>query len=61
MRKLALLIALLVGSLSFAHETTYQEKKQMYDFIQQQLDNDIIDVKTAQKMWKAFIECCEDA
>lgn len=60
MRKLTLLIALLVGSLSFAHETTYQEKKQMYDSIVYQYEKGNITLETAQTMWSAYINCCRE-
>jgi len=59
MRKLLLLIALLVSTLTFAHEKNEMEKKQMYDVIKTQLDEGKISVQTAQKMWAAYIKCCE--
>ena len=59
MRKLLLLITLLVSTLTFAHEKTKIDKKQMYDVIQTQLDKGQIDLKTAQKMWAAYIRCCK--
>lgn len=59
MRKLLLLITLLVSTLTFAHDTNNIEKKQMYDVIKTQLDKDQIDLKTAQKMWAAYIRCCK--
>ena len=59
MRKLLLLTTLLVSTLTFAHEKTEMEKKQMYDVIKTQLDEGKIDVQTAQKMWAAYIRCCE--
>jgi len=59
MRKLLLLITLLVSTLTFAHEKNEISKKQMYDVIQAQLDKGQIDLKTAQKMWKAYRECCK--
>ena len=34
-------------------------KKQMYDVIKTQLDKGKISVQTAQKMWKAYRECCK--
>jgi len=59
MRKLLLLTTLLVSTLTFAHEKTELSKKQMYDVIKTQLDEGKIDVQTAQKMWAAYIRCCE--
>jgi len=59
MRKLLLLTALLVSTLTFAHEKTEKSKKQMYTVIQKQLDKGQIDLKTAQKMWAAYIKCCK--
>lgn len=59
MRKLLLLITLLVSTLTFAHEKKEITKKQMYDVIQTQLDKGQIDLKTAQKMWAAYIRCCK--
>lgn len=59
MRKLAI-IALLVSSVAYAHPKSEQEKKEVYEFIQEQLENDKIDVKTAQKMWMAYLRCCKD-
>lgn len=59
MRKLLLLITLLVSTLTFAHDTNNVEKKQMYDVIKIQLDKGQIDLKTAQKMWAAYIRCCK--
>ena len=59
MRKLLLLITLLVRTLTFAHEKKEITKKQMYDVIQTQLDKGQIDLKTAQKMWAAYIRCCK--
>ena len=59
MRKLLLLITLLVSTLTFAHEKTKIDKKQMYDVIQTQLDKGQIDLKTAQKMWAAYVRCCK--
>ena len=59
MRKLLLLTTLLVSTLTFAHEKTEISKKQMYDVIKTQLDEGKIYVQTAQKMWAAYIKCCE--
>ena len=59
MKKLLLLITLLVSTLTFAHEKTEMEKKQMYDVIKTQLDEGKINAKTAQKMWAAYIKCCK--
>ena len=59
MRKLLLLITLLVSTLTFAHDKTNISKKQMYDVIKTQLDEGKISVQTAQKMWAAYVKCCE--
>jgi len=59
MKKLLLLLTLLVSTLTFAHEKTEMEQKRMYDVIQTQLDKGQIDLKTAQKMWTAYIRCCK--
>jgi hypothetical protein len=59
MKKLLLLITLLVSTLTFAHEKNEILKKQMYDVIKTQLDEGKISVQTAQKMWTAYIKCCE--
>ena len=59
MKKLLLLITLLVSTLTFAHDTNHIEKKQMYDVIKTQLDKGQISLKTAQKMWAAYIRCCK--
>ena len=59
MKKLLLLTTLLVSTLTFAHEKTERSKKQMYNVIQKQLDKGQIDLKTAQKMWAAYVRCCK--
>ena len=59
MKKLLLLITLLVSTSTFAHDKTNISKKQMYDVIKTQLDEGKISVQTAQKMWAAYIKCCE--
>ena len=61
MKKLLLLTTLLVSTLTFAHEKNEMEKKQMYDVIKTQLDEGKIDIQTAQKMWVAYIKCCENS
>jgi hypothetical protein len=58
MKKFLLIITFLVSTLTFAHEKTEIEKRKMYDVIQKQLDEGQINVLTAQKMWKAYKECC---
>ena len=60
MKQLMLICALLVSSITFAHEKSDQEKKQMYDAIQLQVEADLIDLETAQKLWVAYIKCCQD-
>ena len=59
MKKLMLIGVLLISTLTFAHEKTYEGKKEMYNVIRKQLDEGKIDTKTAQKMWKSYIRCCK--
>jgi len=58
MKKLMLIGVLLINTLAFAHDKTYEEKKEMHDVIRKQLDEGKIDIETAQKMWKSYINCC---
>lgn len=58
MKKFLLIITFLVSTLTFAHEKTEIEKRKMYNVIKKQLDEGQINVLTAQKMWKAYKECC---
>ena len=60
MKKLTLL-ALLVGSLTYAHPTTDEGRKEVYSFIKKQLEEGKIDITTAQKMWIAYDKCCEES
>lgn len=60
MKKFILITLILVSTLSFAHEKTEADKKEVYNTIKQQLDEGKIDVKTAQKMWKAYLHCCKE-
>jgi hypothetical protein len=50
---------MLVSTLSFAHEKTKADKKAVYTVIKKQLDKGKINIKTAQKMWKAYLHCCK--
>ena len=59
MKKLVLICLMLVSTLSFAHEKTKADKKIVYTTIKKQLNEGKIDIKTAQKMWKAYIGCCK--
>jgi hypothetical protein len=59
MKKLLLVAMLLVSTLTFAHEKSREEKKEMYDVIQKQLNEGKINIQTAQKMWQAYIKCCK--
>ena len=59
MKKLTLL-ALLVGTLTYAHPTEESDNREVYEFIRTQLDEGKIDVVTAQKMWRAYSRCCQD-
>jgi len=47
-------------SVTYAHTKTTQEKMKVYEVIQNQLEEGKIDVKTAQKMWAAYIRCCKE-
>ena len=58
MKKFLLIITFLVSTLTFAHDKSEVQKRQMYEVIQSQLDEGQINVLTAQKMWKAYKECC---
>jgi outer membrane protease len=59
MKNLLLVGLMLVSTLSFAHDRTREEKQKMYNTIQEQLDEGMIDIQTAQKMWSAYIKCCK--
>ncbi len=60
MKKSFLIIAMLVGSLTFAHEVSYEQKKEVYNFINTQLEEGKINLETAQSMWKVYIRCCKE-
>lgn len=60
MRKLITMALMLVGTLTYAHSTTVEEDKKVYEFINTQLENGSIDLETAQKMWLAYQSCCEE-
>lgn len=59
MKNLLLVGLMLVSTLSFAHDRTREEKLEMYNVIQTQLEEGKIDIKTAQTMWSAYIKCCK--
>jgi len=59
MKKLLLVAMLLGSSLTFAHDHTQEEKREVYEFIQSQLNEGKINVQTAQKMWINYIKCCK--
>ena len=59
MKKLLLVVMLLGSSLTFAHDHTQEEKREVYEFIQTQLKEGQITVSTAQKMWLSYIRCCK--
>ena len=59
MKKFILIALMLISTLSFAHEKTKADKKVVYTTIKKQLNEGKIDIKTAQKMWKAYIRCCK--
>lgn len=58
MRNLLLTILILFSINVFSHEKTKEDKQKVYRTIKSQLDSKKIDVKTAQKMWLAYIHCC---
>ena len=58
--KQLLILALLVSSLTYAHPLSEDEKKETYEFIQKQLKEGNLTVEAAQKMWLAYIRCCQD-
>ena len=60
MKKFILITLMLVSTLSFAHEKTKADKKAVYTTIKKQLNEGKIDIKTAQKMWKAYLHCCKE-
>lgn len=59
MKKIMLICLLLVSTLSFSHEKTKEDKKQMYEVIKTQLDKKVITLETAQKLWIEYIKCCK--
>ena len=50
---------LMISSLTFAHELTREQHKQVYDYIKLQLDLERITVEEAQVMWKKHLMCCK--
>lgn len=60
MKKLIVVALMLVGSLTYAHPRTSEEDRQVYEYINQMLEDGTIDVETAQKMWLAYQRCCEE-
>ena len=60
MKNLLLVGLMLVSTLSFAHDRTREEKLEMYNAIQTQLEEGKINIKTAQAMWSAYIKCCRN-
>ena len=58
--KQLLFLALLVSSLTYAHPVNEDVKKETYEFLQKQVQEGKITLETAQKMWIAYIRCCED-
>jgi len=60
MKNLLLVGLMLVSTLSLAHDRTREQKLEMYNTIQSQLDEGQISIETAQKMWTAYIKCCRE-
>lgn len=54
------LVAMLVSSLTFAHPSSYEQKKEFYNSINTQYQQGTISLETAQNMWKAYIRCCKE-
>ena len=55
-----LLLSLMFCGSIFAHETTYAEKKQMYESITYQYEQGNITLETAQNLWRTYINCCRE-
>lgn len=51
MKKLIIGAMLMISSLTFAHELTKEQQKQVYNYIKLQLDLERITIKEAQEMW----------
>ena len=60
MRYTILLAAFMFTTVTFAHETTHQEKKMMYDSIAYQYEQGSISLESAQKLWRTYINCCRE-
>ena len=60
MKKLIIGAMLMVSSLTFAHELTQEQQKQVYNYIKLQLDLERITIEEAQKMWVTQNVCCEE-
>jgi hypothetical protein len=60
MKQLTLIVAFFVSSITFAHEKSDQEKREMYNAIQLQVEADLISVEEAQRLWIDYIKCCQD-
>ena len=54
------LLALLVGSLTYAHPSSEEDRKEVYNFIQKQLQENKITLETAQRMWISYARCCDE-
>lgn len=51
MKKIIIGAMLMISSLTFAHELTKEQQKQVYNYIKLQLDLERITIKEAQEMW----------
>ena len=65
MKKLRLIlvaILFILGSLTsaYSHDTSKEEDRNVFNSIKIQLDNGKISLKTAQKMWFAYVRCCKN-
>ena len=65
MKNLRLILAtilFILGSLvsAHSHNNTDKDKELIYKSIKIKLDENKISLKTAQKMWFAYVRCCEN-
>lgn len=60
MKKLIVVALMLVGSLTYAHDLTVEEKKVIYDYIQLRLEQGEITLQEAQHLWLEHTSCCKE-
>jgi len=59
MKKIIMILLVLFTSFSFANENdkvSKEKKREVFEVIQKQVDEGIIDIETAQKMWKEYVK-----